>query len=100
MSDVKTKKKTSVKLKPPKMYKVFILNDDYTTMDFVVFILMTIFSFTYENSVKLMMSVHNEGSAVCGIYTKDIAETKINEVHEYASIENFPLQCKMVEEDK
>lgn len=85
-------------LKEPKMYKVILLNDDYTSMDFVVSILQTVFKKTFEDANRLMLAVHQQGQAVCGIYTRQIAETKVLLVHDRATAEGFPLRCVMEED--
>jgi len=93
-SSSEQKEKTT---KPP-MYKVIILNDDYTTMDFVVEILVEIFRKTLEKANEIMLNVHSKGKGICGIYTRDIAETKIETVHSIARSQGFPLKCTMEEE--
>jgi ATP-dependent Clp protease adaptor protein ClpS len=93
---VKTKPKKKTK-KPP-LYKVILLNDDYTTMDFVVFILETVFHKPHEEAVHIMLHVHRKGMGVCGVYTREIAETKVKMVHELARKNNFPLRCVMEKE--
>ncbi|MBF0336812.1 MAG: ATP-dependent Clp protease adapter ClpS [Nitrospirae bacterium] len=85
-------------LRTPTMYKVFILNDDYTTMEFVVNVLETIFHKTSAEATQLMLQIHRSGSGLCGIYTRDIAETKVAAVHEMAKNNEFPLKCVMEEE--
>lgn len=85
------------RVKPPKLYKVKLLNDDYTTMDFVVEVLQIFFSMRTEQAIQVMLKVHNEGSAVCGIYPKDIAETKVRQVIDYATQHGHPLRCLMEE---
>ncbi|MCX8031174.1 MAG: ATP-dependent Clp protease adapter ClpS [Thermodesulfovibrionales bacterium] len=94
--EIKTKDKT--KLKRPDLYKVILLNDDYTTMDFVVYILETVFNKKPIEAIQIMLHVHKNGSGLAGIYTKDIAETKINIVHELAQKNEFPLRCIMEKE--
>jgi len=79
----------------PKLYKVILLNDDYTTMDFVVFILETVFNKAPSEAVQIMMAVHKQGKGVCGIYTRQIAEAKIQAVHIKAESKNYPLRCVM-----
>ncbi len=79
--------------KPPKLYKVVLLNDDYTTMEFVVDVLQTIFGMDRERATQVMLKVHQEGSAVCGIYPKDIAETKVEQVLAFARQHEHPLRC-------
>ncbi|MGA8146075.1 MAG: ATP-dependent Clp protease adapter ClpS [Gallionellaceae bacterium] len=85
------------KSKPPKLYKVILLNDDYTTMDFVIEVLQRFFSMTRERATHVMLKVHQEGSAVCGIYPKDIAETKVAQVTEFAKQHQHPLRCELEE---
>lgn len=79
------------KLKPPSMYKVMLLNDDYTPMDFVVEILEKFFSMGREKATHVMLTVHTHGKAVCGIYTRDVAETKSAQVNQYAREHQHPL---------
>lgn len=85
------------KVKPPPLYKVILLNDDYTTMEFVIEVLERFFAMNRERATQIMLQVHNEGSAVCGVYTRDIAETKVMQVAEYARQHEHPLRCKMEE---
>lgn len=83
--------------KPPRMYKVILYNDDYTTMDFVIEILQRFFAMNRERAVEIMLKVHNEGSAVCGVYSRDVAETKVAQVIEFAKQQGHPLRCGMEE---
>lgn len=83
------------KLKRPPMYKVVLLNDDYTPMDFVVEILETFFSMSREKATHVMLTVHVHGRAVCGIYTRDIAETKAAQVNQYSRENQHPLLCEI-----
>lgn len=92
-------KNTRRKIKEPDKYKVLLHNDNYTTMDFVVHILCSIFKKTVEDATVIMLSVHNSGLGVCGIYTKEIAETKIQQVHSEAQAAGFPLKCSMEKND-
>ena len=85
------------KLKEPKEYVVVLLNDDYTTRDFVVEVLMIIFHKNPEEAKKIMLNIHNRGRGVVGIYTWDIAQTKANQVHAIARQYEYPLKC-IVEE--
>lgn len=82
-------------LKRPAMFAVLLMNDDFTPMDFVVHILMKFFQKTEDEAALIMMKVHKNGSAVCGVYTKEIAETKAEKVIHYAQMNNFPLQAKI-----
>lgn len=86
-------------LKPPAMYKVILLNDDYTPMDFVVEVLESFFAMDRERATRVMLAVHTEGSAVCGIYTRDIAETKAMQVNQYAREAQHPLLCEIEKDD-
>ena len=79
------------KLKRPPMYKVIVLNDDYTPMEFVVHVLEQIFGMNREKATQVMLTIHTMGSAVCGIYPRDIAETKSEQVNRYAQENNHPL---------
>ncbi|MBU0462762.1 MAG: ATP-dependent Clp protease adapter ClpS [Proteobacteria bacterium] len=82
----------------PPMYKVILHNDDYTSMEFVVQILMTVFGKSLEKATEIMLNVHNKGKAICGIYTRQIAETKIETVHNLATSKGFPLKSTMEKE--
>jgi len=82
-------------LKPPPMYKVVLLNDDFTTMEFVVFILREYFNKDEVSAMQVMLKVHKEGRGVCGTYPKDIAATKVSQVTAHARQEGHPLQCVM-----
>ncbi len=79
------------------MYRVIMLNDDYTTMDFVIAVLEAIFKKTPAEAVQIMLSVHNKGQGTCGVFTKEIAEAKIDLVHKRAQAEGHPLRCSMEE---
>ena len=83
------------KVKPPKLYKVVLFNDDYTTMDFVIEVLQSFFSMNRERATQVMLKVHEEGSAVCGVYPKDIAETKVEQVSAFAKQRGHPLRCEL-----
>ncbi len=85
-------------LKEPSMYRVLLHNDDYTHMDFVVMILEEVFQKTNEEAVAIMMSVHNSGVGVCGVYTKEIAEYRVGLVGRKAKEAGYPLLCTMEEE--
>ena len=79
----------------PPMYSVLLLNDDYTPMDFVVEVLEGIFNHSREQATKIMLAVHTEGQAVCGVYTRDVAETKAMQVNQYARECQHPLLCEI-----
>lgn len=85
------------KLKIPPLYKVMLLNDDFTPMDFVVQILMDFFHMPEEKATQVMLQVHTQGVGVCGIYSKDVAETKVCIVNEYSREHHHPLLCSMEE---
>jgi ATP-dependent Clp protease adaptor protein ClpS len=82
-------------LKEPDEYRVILLNDDYTTMEFVVTVLMAVFHKPLLDAQKIMLDVHRKGRGTVGVYTYDIAVTKINQVHELARQNGFPLKCTM-----
>ncbi len=82
-------------LTEPPLYKVILLNDDYTTMEFVVDILMSVFQKTIEEATTIMLAVHRQGSGVAGIYPYEIAETKVDTVHTLARENGFPLRCTL-----
>ena len=86
------------KIEPPKLYKVLLLNDDYSTMEFVVEVLRMFFAMSQERAMQVMLKVHNEGSAVCGVYPKDTAETKVAQVTAFATEHGHPLRCILEEE--
>ena len=83
------------KVQPPPMYKVLLNNDDYTPMDFVIDVLMRFFNMDAEKANQLMLTVHYRGKAVCGIFTAEIAETKVMQVNQYARKHQHPLMCSM-----
>ena len=85
------------KLKPPPMFKVMLLNDDYTPMEFVVLVLQKFFAMSRERATQVMLKVHRDGIGVCGVYPKDIAATKVQQVPAYARRHQHPLQCVMEE---
>ncbi len=86
---------TREEVKEPSMYKVLILNDDYTTMEFVVEILISVFNKSAEEATGIMLKVHKEGAGLCGVYTYEVAETKVDTVHTLAREKGFPLRCTM-----
>lgn len=99
MADMEVKEgvdaQTQDAVKEPPMYKVVLLNDDYTTMEFVVEILRVVFHKSIEESTRIMLKVHREGAGVCGIYTYEVAEAKVDTVHALARESGFPLKCTM-----
>ena len=88
-------KKAKVKLPP--MYKVMLLNDDYTPMEFVVLVLQKFFAMTRERATQVMLKVHREGMGICGVYPRDVASTKVQQVADYSRKHQHPLQCVMEE---
>lgn len=82
-------------LKPPSRYKVIMLNDDYTPMDFVIEVLMIFFNMDQEKATQVMLAVHTQGKGVCGVYTRDVAETKATQVNQYARENKHPLLCEV-----
>ena len=85
------------KVKPPPMFKVLLLNDDYTPMDFVVAVLQKFFALSREKATQIMLKVHREGIGVCGVYPRDVAATKVQQVAAYSRKHQHPLQCVMEE---
>lgn len=83
------------RLKRPPLYRVLLLNDDYTTMEFVIDVLTSVFHHSEEKAAQIMMHVHQKGSGVCGVFTREIAETKVEQVIQYAQQNKHPLQCTM-----
>lgn len=82
-------------LKRPPMYRVVLMNDDYTPMDFVVEVLMIFFNMNQEKATQVMLSVHTQGKGVCGVYTRDVAETKAAQVNQYSRENKHPLLCEV-----
>jgi ATP-dependent Clp protease adaptor protein ClpS len=87
--------KTRAKPKKPSQYKVLMLNDDYTPMEFVVLVLKRFFSMDLEQATRVMLHVHQRGVGVCGIFTYEVAETKVNQVMDFARQNQHPLQCTL-----
>jgi ATP-dependent Clp protease adaptor protein ClpS len=83
--------------KPPPMYKVLLLNDDFTPMDFVVIVLEKFFGLSREQSTQVMLKVHREGKGACGVYPRDVAATKVEQVSEFSRRHQHPLACVMEE---
>jgi ATP-dependent Clp protease adaptor protein ClpS len=85
-------------VREPSMFRVLLHNDDYTTMEFVVEILITVFNKSPEEAVEIMLNVHRKGIGICGVYTYEVSETKVNIVHVLARENGFPLKCTMEKE--
>jgi ATP-dependent Clp protease adaptor protein ClpS len=82
-------------VREPKKYRVLLHNDDYTTMDFVVEVLVRVFRKSETEATIIMLQIHNEGVGVCGLYTAEVAETKVDMVHRLAKSAGYPLRCTM-----
>ena len=87
------KKSTKKKLKRPSLYKIIMLNDDYTPMEFVIHVLESFYNKAHEEATQIMLHVHQKGVGTCGVYTYDIAETKVNQTMDLAQQHEHPLQC-------
>ncbi len=87
-----------IEVREPRNYRVLLHNDDYTTMEFVVDILITVFHKTPAEADAIMLAVHEKGLGSCGVYTEEVAETKVAQVHDKARKAGFPLRCSMEEE--
>ena len=92
-----TRTKTEKRVKQPPLYKVLLHNDDYTTMEFVVFVLQSVFHLEEAEATQIMLHVHRKGIGVAGVYTKEIAETRSDKVHSLARADEFPLGCSREE---
>ena len=89
---------TKPRTKKPALYKVLMLNDDYTPMEFVVHVLERFFGKSREEATQIMMHVHRRGVGICGVYTYEVAETKVNQVMDFAKRHQHPLQCTLEKE--
>ena len=87
--------KTKPRVKRPSLYRVLLLNDDYTPMDFVVEVLLRFFAMDLERATQVMLHVHTRGRGVCGLYTREVAESKVAQVNEYSRLHQHPLLCTM-----
>ena len=87
--------RTRPRTKKPSNYKVLMLNDDYTPMEFVVLVLQQFFSMSIEDATRVMLQVHQQGVAVCGVFTYEVAETKVTQVMDFARQHQHPLQCTL-----
>jgi ATP-dependent Clp protease adaptor protein ClpS len=97
-SDENVAEKERQETKEPSLYRVILLNDDYTTMEFVIHVLETVFHKQPAEATQIMLSVHKKGAGICGVFTREIAETKVAVVHELAVKNKFPLKCTMEKE--
>lgn len=97
-SDENVAEKEKQETEEPSLYRVILLNDDYTTMEFVIHVLETVFHKPLPEATRIMLNVHKKGSGLCGVYTREIAETKVAEVHAMAAENQFPLKCTMEKE--
>lgn len=104
MGRMATKKQTEgvleaerAKARPPRLFKVLLLNDDFTPMDFVIVVLQKFFAMDRERATRVMLQVHREGSGVCGVFPRDIAATKVEQVSAFARQNQHPLACVMEE---
>ena len=86
---------TQPRLKRPPLYRVLLLNDDYTTMEFVVEVLRIVFRHSEEKAAQIMLHVHQKGAGICGVYTREVAESKVDQVLSLAQVNDHPLQCTM-----
>jgi ATP-dependent Clp protease adaptor protein ClpS len=93
--DMPVVQETRPEVQRPRLYKVILLNDDYTSMEFVVIVLERFFSKNREEATQIMLQIHQKGMGVCGIYTREIAETKVQLVLNYAKEHQHPLQCTL-----
>ena len=89
---------TSDQTREPPMYRVLLHNDNYTTMEFVVEVLMYVFHKSPESATKIMLNVHQQGGGICGVYSHEVAETKVDTVHNLARESGYPLRCSMEQE--
>ena len=87
--------RTRAKPKKPSMYKVLLLNDDYTPMEFVVMVLQRFFNMDIEQATQVMLHVHTRGRGICGVFSREVAETKVAQVNEHARMNQHPLLCTM-----
>ena len=96
-TDITTEEKTTTheRVQEPPLYQVLLHNDDYTTMEFVIEILMVVFNRSMEDAARIMMNVHKNGVGICGVYPYEIAETKVEIVEVLARSSDFPLKCSM-----
>ena len=96
-TDTRTDTRTERRLKKPRMYKVLLHNDDYTTMEFVVYVLQGIFHHSATEATQIMLHVHKRGIGVAGVYVREVAETRVAQVEALARAREFPLRCSIEE---
>ncbi len=89
--------KNNQEIRTPRMYRVILHNDDYSTMDFVIEVLVSIFQKPAADATRIMLDVHKKGKGICGVYTYDIAATRVARVHQLANKREFPLKCSLEE---
>jgi len=97
VTDTRTDTRAERRLKKPRMYKVLLHNDDYTTMEFVVYVLQGIFNHSAAEATQIMLHVHKRGIGVAGVYTREVAETRVAQVEALARTHEFPLRCSAEE---
>ena len=97
-SDENVAEKERQETEEPSLYRVILLNDDYTAMEFVIHVLETLFHKPPAEATRIMLSVHKKGAGICGVFTREVAETKVAAVHEMAAKNQFPLRCTMEKE--
>lgn len=97
-SDSQSDQSVDIEVREPRRFRVLLHNDDYTTMEFVIETLMTIFRKTPDEATAIMLAVHERGLGSCGVYTEEVAETKVAQVHGRARKAGYPLRCSMEEE--
>lgn len=95
--DFENESTTQIRVGEPRLYKVLMLNDDYSSMDFVIKVLMQIFHHSYDKAMDIMIKVHEQGKGLCGVYAYEIAETKVAQVRKMAKEEKFPLRAVIEE---
>lgn len=93
--DTELLSRSESKTREPRLYKVMLLNDDFTPMDFVVNVLMKFFQKSTEEATRIMLQVHYQGSGLCGIFPRDVAETKVTQVNQYSRGNGHPLKCQL-----
>ena len=95
LDNIESTEAAKAKPKKPRMYKVLLNNDDYTPMEFVVYVLENFFSMDRAKATRIMMQVHTEGQGLCGVFTRDVAETKVEQVNSFSRKNDHPLLCTL-----